>query len=55
MVHHAHADMDALANYGAGRDRAIEVEELDPVVVDNASLLRVGFGGRRSARAIASA
>ena len=43
MVHHAHALMDALADDGASCDRPVQVEQLDPVVVDNVGLLRVGL------------
>src|SRR6478609_5538258 len=41
MIHQAHAFMNALADDGACRNRAVEIEELDPVVVDDASLVRV--------------
>ena len=35
--------MDALADDGASGDRPVQVEQLDPVVVDDAGLLRVGL------------
>ena len=43
VVHHAHAFVHALADDGACGDRAVQVEELDPVVVDDAGLLRIGL------------
>ena len=43
MVHHAHALLDALGDHRARRHRAVDVEGLDPVVVDDAGLLGVGL------------
>jgi hypothetical protein len=36
VVHHHHAGVDALADHRARRDGAVDVEQLDPVVVDDA-------------------
>src|SRR5664280_1380224 len=43
VVHHHHAGLDPLADNRAGGDRAVEVEEFDPVVVDDAGALGVVF------------
>ena len=51
VVHQHHAGVDALADHRARRDRAIDVEYIHPVVVDNAGTLSVVFAAaRRSAR-----
>jgi hypothetical protein len=39
VVHQHHARLDALADHRARRDRAVDVEQLDPVVVDDAGAL----------------
>src|SRR5579883_964820 len=41
MVHQAHAHMDALTDHGSRGDSAVEVVELDPVIVLDACLLRI--------------
>ncbi len=43
VVHHHHARIDALTDHRPGRDRAVQVEQFDPVVVLDAHLLRVVF------------
>ncbi len=43
MVHHAHALLDALGDDRARDKRAVGVERLDPVVVDDAGLRGVGL------------
>ena len=51
VVHQAHAVAHALAHHRARGDRAVDVEELDPVVVDDAgALARRPRTARRSAR-----
>ncbi|MNO99513.1 hypothetical protein D3C76_912840 [compost metagenome] len=44
VVHHHHAFLDPLADHRPGRQRAVGVEALDPVVVLDADLLRVDLG-----------
>ncbi len=39
VVHHHHARIDALADHRPRGDRAVDVEQLDPVVVDDAGAL----------------
>ena len=41
MIHHAHALLDALGDHRARDQRAVGVEGLDPVVVDDAGVLGV--------------
>src|SRR5574337_1236633 len=41
VVHHHHPGLDALADDRARRDRAVDVEQLDPVVVGHADRLRI--------------
>jgi hypothetical protein len=41
VVHQHHAGVDALADHRARRDGAVDVEQLDPVVVDDAGTLGV--------------
>src|SRR5450755_165234 len=41
VIHHHHAGLDALADHRTGRDGAVEVEQLDPIIVDDAGTLRV--------------
>ena len=43
VIHHAHAFLDALGYDSAGDQRAVRVEGLDPIVVDDAGLLSVGL------------
>ena len=53
VVHQAHALGHALADDDAGSQRAIHVEDFDPVVIDQPGLLGLGLrrprrGGRRA-------
>ena len=43
VVHHHHARIDALADDGTRCNRAVDVEQLDPVVVHNAGAFGVVF------------
>src|SRR5262249_59013890 len=43
VIHQAHAFLYALADDGAGDDGAVQIEELDPVIVDDPGLLCVGL------------
>ena len=44
VIHQHHSWLDALRDDGAGGQRAVDVEDLDPVIVDEAGCLRVGLG-----------
>ena len=44
VIHQHHPRLDALRDDGAGGQRAVDVEDLDPVIVDDAGCLRVGLG-----------
>src|SRR5690606_9307731 len=44
VIHHGHALGYTLADHCAGNQRAVDVEDLDPVVVHDAGLGRIDFG-----------
>ena len=43
VIHHHHAGLHALTHHGAGGDRAVDVEQLDPIVIDDAGTPGVVF------------
>ncbi len=53
VVHHGHTWFDALADHGAGDERAIGVEHLDPVVVDDPCLFGIVLGNPHAGSATA--
>ena len=43
VIHQRHAARHALADHGARGERAVDVVDLDPIVIDNADFFRLRF------------